>query len=79
MKTESYFDNFLDGVRFHQGRGDPLLDGDDNSLGGLDPDSRGAQLDGLDGVLDLEEATLGGEGVDAAVVLGSGEKHFFSN
>ena len=32
-------------------------------------------LDGLDGVLDLEQPPLGAEGIDPAVVLGAGEEH----
>jgi len=35
----------------------------------------GAQFDGLNGILHLEEAALRREGVHASVVLGSGEKH----
>ena len=42
---------------------------------GADADGRGTDLDGLDGILDLEEAALRREGVHAAVVLASGEEH----
>ena len=40
-----------------------------------DADGGGADLDSLDGVLDLEEATLRREGVHAAVVLAPSEEH----
>ena len=40
-----------------------------------DADCGGADLDGLDGVLDLEEAALRREGVYAAVVLAPSEEH----
>ena len=36
---------------------------------------RRTELDGLNGVLHLEEPAFGGESVDAAVVLGTGGKH----
>ena len=84
-------DYLLDGGGLHERAGDPLLDGQDDALGGLDADGRGAQLDRLDGVLDLggggslgfresrevylEEPALRGEGVRSAVVLGSVQEH----
>ena len=67
--------NLLDGCRLHQRAGDSLLHGKDDSLTGLDPDSCAAQLDGLDGVLHLEQSSLRREGVWPTVVLGSVEKH----
>ena len=55
-------DDLLDGGGLHERAGDPLLDRQDDALGGLDPDGSGAQLDGLEGVLYLEEAALRGIG-----------------
>ncbi len=52
-----------------QHRGQTLLHGQDHALRGGDADGGRAQLDGLDGVLHLEQAALGREGVDAAVVV----------
>jgi hypothetical protein len=60
-------DNLLDRGGLEEGRGDALLDAEDDTLGGSDADSGGAELDGLEGVFDLEEAAFGGEGVDAPV------------
>lgn len=60
-------DNLLDGRGLEQGGGDALLDAEDDALVGGDADGRAAQLDGLEGVLNLEEAALGGEGVDTPV------------
>ena len=60
-------DNLLDRRRLEQGRGDALLDSQDDALRGGDADGGGAELDGLEGVFDLEEAALGGEGVDAPI------------
>ena len=51
-------DNLLDAGGLHQGAGDPLLHGQDHTLAGLDPDGGGAELDGLDGVLDLGRVKL---------------------
>lgn len=60
-------DDLLDGGGFEEGGGDALLDAEDDALGGGDADGRGAELDGLEGVFDLEEAAFGGEGVDTPV------------
>jgi hypothetical protein len=60
-------DNLLDRRRLEQGRRDALLDAEDDALGRGDADGCAAELDGLEGVFDLEEAAFGGEGVDAAV------------
>ena len=46
-------DDLLDASGLHEGAGNPLLDGQDHALAGLDPDGSGAELDGLDGVLNL--------------------------
>ena len=67
--------NLLNAGWLHQRTRDPLLDGEDDTLAGLDPDGGAAQLDGLDGVLHLEQSALGGEGVWSAVVLRSVEEH----
>jgi hypothetical protein len=61
------FDDLLDRGCLEEGRRDALLDAEDDTLGGGDADGGGAELDGLEGVLDLEKTALGGEGVDAAV------------
>lgn len=42
---------------------------------GLNSDRSGSKLDGLDGILYLEETPFRGERVDAAIVLGTREKH----
>lgn len=60
-------DNLLDGGGLQEGRGYALLDTEDDTLGGGNTDGRGAELDGLEGVFDLEEATFGGEGVDTSI------------
>jgi hypothetical protein len=60
-------DNLLDRRRLEQGRRDALLDAEDDALGRGDADGCAAELDGLEGVFDLEEAAFGGEGVDATV------------
>ena len=70
--------NLLDAGWLHQWTGDPLLHGEDDSLTGLDPDGCATQLDGLYGVLHLEQSSLGREGVWPTVVLGSVEKHLDS-
>lgn len=68
-------DNLLDGRGLEEGRGDTLLNTEDDALRGGDADGRGAKLDGLEGVFDLEETAFGGEGVDSPVVFGSCHKH----
>ena len=83
-------DDLLDAGGLHEGTGDPLLHGQDDALASLDPDGSGAELDGLDGVLnlarvhyiseyypyaDLEKSPLRREGVRPAVILGSVEEH----
>lgn len=60
-------DNLLDRRGLEECRGDTLLDTENNTLRGGDTDGRGAKLDGLERVFDLEETTFGGEGVDASV------------
>lgn len=60
-------DNFLDGGGLEQGRGHTLLDTQNHTLVGCDADGSGAELDGFEGVLDLEEAAFGGEGVDTPI------------
>lgn len=60
-------DDLLDGRGLEQGGGDALLDPEDDTLVGGDADSCAAKLDGLEGVLDLEETAFGGEGVDTPV------------
>lgn len=60
-------DNLLDRGRLEEGGGDSLLNTEDDALRGGDTDSSGAKLDGLEGVLDLEETAFGGEGVDSPV------------
>lgn len=63
-------DNLFDRRRLEEGGGDALLDAEDDALRGGDANGRGAELDGLEGVFDLEETTFGGEGVDASVCGG---------
>lgn len=60
-------DNLLDGRGLEEGGGHALLDAEDHALVGRDADRGGAELDRFEGVLDLEEAAFGGEGVDAPV------------
>lgn len=59
--------NLLDGRGLEEGRGDTLLNTENDTLRGGDADGRGAELDGLEGVFDLEETAFGGEGVDSPV------------
>ena len=66
-------DNLLNRRRLEEGRGYALLDAEDYALRGGDADGRGAELDGLKGVFDLEETALWGEGVDTSV-CGQGAK-----
>ena len=54
--------NLLDGGGLEEGGGDALLDAEDDAFGGGDADCGGAELDGFEGVFDLEEATFGREG-----------------
>ena len=60
-------DDLLHRRRLEQRRRHALLHAQHHALGRRHPDGRAAQLDGLERVLDLEEAALGGEGVDAPV------------
>lgn len=55
-------DNLLDRRRLEQRRRHALLDAQDHALGRGHADGRAAELDGLERVLDLEEAAFGGEG-----------------
>jgi len=59
-------DNLLDRRGLEQGRRDALLDAEDDALGGGDADGGAAELDGLERVLDLEEAAFGREGAAGA-------------
>ena len=52
------FDDLFDARRLEQRGGESLLDSQDDAVRGLDADSSGPELDGLDGVLDLEEAAF---------------------
>ena len=62
-------DNLLDGRGFEQSRGHALLDAQDHALAGGNADGGRAELDGLEGVLDLEEAAFGGEGAVGRVLV----------
>lgn len=62
-----YLDDLLDGGSLKQGRGHALLDTQDNALIRRDADGRAAELDGLEGVLDLEKTAFRGEGIDTPV------------
>lgn len=62
-------DNLLDGADLHQRGRDALLDAEDDALGRRYTDGGAAELDGLEGVFDLEETAFGGEGAG-----GGGEK-----
>lgn len=55
-------DNLLDRRGLEQRRRHALLHPQHDALGRGDADGRAAELDGLERVLDLEEAALGGEG-----------------
>lgn len=55
-------DNFLNRTRFKEGRCDTLLYSQDDTSRGGDADCCRAQLDGFEGVFDLEEAAFGREG-----------------
>ena len=52
-------DDLLDAGGLHEGTSDPLLHGQDHTLASLDPDGSGAELNGLDGVLNLASVYLG--------------------
>lgn len=56
------FDNLLHGGGLEQGGGHALLDTQDDALGCGNADGGTAELDGFEGVLDLEEAAFRGEG-----------------
>lgn len=56
------FDDLFDRRRLEEGRGDSLLDAEDDAATGGYADCRGAQLDCFEGVFDLEEAAFGREG-----------------
>lgn len=55
-------DDLLDGGGLEEGGGYTLLDAEDDTFRGGDADGCAAELDGFEGVLDLEEAAFGGEG-----------------
>ena len=67
--------DLLDAPRLEEGRRQALLDREDRALLRLQADGRRAELYRLDGVLHLEEPSLGGEGVHAPVVFGAGQVH----
>lgn len=60
-------DDLLYGGGLEEGGGDTLLDTEDNAFRGGDADGGRAELDGLEGVFDLEKTTFGGEGVDPPI------------
>ena len=60
-------DNFLYGRGLEEGGGDALLDAEDDAAAGCDPDGGGSELDGFEGVFDLEEAAFWGEGAAGCV------------
>ena len=47
------FNNLLNCGGLHQGRCNAFLHSQDNTLGSLDADRRGAKLDGFDGIFNL--------------------------
>jgi hypothetical protein len=55
-------DDLFDGGGLEERRGHPLLDPQDYALRGGDTDCCAAELDGFEGVLDLEETAFGGKG-----------------
>lgn len=63
-------DNLLHGGGLEKCRSYTLLNAEHDALVGRDADGRAAELDGLEGVFDLEETAFGGEGVDAPVCMG---------
>lgn len=63
-------DDLLDGRGLEEGGGDALLDAEDDALRGSDADSRAAELDGFERVLDLEETSFGGEGAGLHSLVG---------
>ena len=65
-----YLHDFFHGGRFEQGGGDAFLDAEDHAGGGGDADGGAAELDGFEGVFDLEEAAFGGEGAAGLVNRG---------
>ena len=68
-------DNLFDGCWLEQNGRDSLFDCQNNAVRCSDADRRGPELDGLDGVLDLEKAAFRREGVDATIVLAACQKH----
>lgn len=60
-------DNLLNGRGLEEGRGDALLNTENDTFGCGDADGCGTELDGFERVFDLEEATFGGEGVDSPI------------
>jgi hypothetical protein len=61
------FDNLLNGGSLEEGGGYTLFDAKDDTAASCDADGRRAQFDCLEGVFDLEEAALWGEG--ASILL----------
>lgn len=69
--------NLLDRRRLQQGRGHALLHAKDDTLGRRHPNGRAAELDGLEGVLDLEETAFGREGAGRLGIRISRGEGFF--
>lgn len=63
--------DLLDGGRLHQRGRNPLFDGQNHSFGSADSYGRRTEFDRFDGILDLEQSTLGRERVHSSVVLGA--------
>lgn len=64
-------DYLFHGGRLEQGRRHALLDAQHHALRRGDADGCAAELDGLEGVFDLEQAAFWGEGVDSSVWEGA--------
>ena len=58
------FHDLLDGGGLEEGGGDALFYAEDDAGRGADADGCAAELDGFEGVFDLEEAAFGGEGAE---------------
>lgn len=64
-----YLDDLFDGGGFEEGGGHALFDAEDHAFGCGHADCGTAQLDGFEGVFDLEEAAFGREGAVLWLVL----------
>lgn len=60
-------DNLLDRGGLEEGGRDSLLDAEDDALRGGHADGGRAELDGFEGIFDLEQAAFWGEGVDSPI------------